>query len=198
VRAAGLPNVRFAVVDAADLSSFADASFDVVTCIYGLMFVPDAPRALSELARVLRPGSGRAYVAVWKSLRLVRPLRDVMRELTGTEPPAPPINPMRFSAPGAVEALLPEAGLRVAASETLQYPFDLGADEGVAFAQGSIPIAPALAALAAAEGGGGGGDVHARAQAAWVRAMEREGVRNADGRFVFADNEAQLLTLARV
>jgi hypothetical protein len=29
-------------------------------------------------------------------------------------------------------------------------------------------------------------------------AMEREGVRNADGRFVFADNEAQLLTLARV
>ena len=194
MRAAGLPNVRFAVVDAADLSAYPDASFDVVTCIYGLMFVPDAPKALRELARVLQPGSGRAYVAVWKALHIVRPLRDVMRELTGAEPPPPPINPMRFSAPGAVEALLPEAGLRALSSAALRYPFDLGADEDIAFAQGSIPIAPALTALATAEGGG---DVQARAKAAWLRAMEREGLRNTDGRFVMADNEAQLLTLAR-
>jgi ubiquinone/menaquinone biosynthesis C-methylase UbiE len=34
---------------------FADASFDSVVCTFGLCEIPDVPRALSEMNRVLRP-----------------------------------------------------------------------------------------------------------------------------------------------
>ncbi len=46
---------------------FADASFDLVVCRFGLMFVPDKPRALSEAARVLRP-NGRLVFSVWDQI----------------------------------------------------------------------------------------------------------------------------------
>lgn len=41
-----------------------DASFDVVLCALGLMYLPDPECALREMRRVLRPG-GRIAVAVW-------------------------------------------------------------------------------------------------------------------------------------
>ena len=46
---------------------FADQSFTVVSCQFGLMFFEDRVRALAEMWRVLRPG-GRIAVAVWDSL----------------------------------------------------------------------------------------------------------------------------------
>lgn len=52
--AAGVP-VDFAVVDAQDIPYEAD-SFDVVTMAYGIRNMPDRPRALSEMLRVLKPG----------------------------------------------------------------------------------------------------------------------------------------------
>jgi ubiquinone/menaquinone biosynthesis C-methylase UbiE len=60
---AGLTHVRFERMDAEDLQ-FEDASFDVVLCALGLMYVPDPRKALREFHRVLRPG-GRAVAAVW-------------------------------------------------------------------------------------------------------------------------------------
>lgn len=46
----------FQVADAQDLS-FADATFDVVAAALVINFVPDRPRALSEMCRVARPGA---------------------------------------------------------------------------------------------------------------------------------------------
>lgn len=41
-----------------------DAGFDVALCALGLMYLPDAERAIAEMHRALRPG-GRAVLAVW-------------------------------------------------------------------------------------------------------------------------------------
>lgn len=51
---------------------FADASFDLVTCGFGLRNFPDLPGALQEMRRVLRPG-GRAL-----SLEVSRPTNPVI------------------------------------------------------------------------------------------------------------------------
>ena len=56
-------NVNFLRMDAEALE-LPDASFDVVLCALGLMYVPDPERALREMRRVLRPG-GRIVIAVW-------------------------------------------------------------------------------------------------------------------------------------
>jgi ubiquinone/menaquinone biosynthesis C-methylase UbiE len=55
--------VEFVEADAQDLP-FADASFDVVTSIYGAMFAPDQQQTADELLRVLRPG-GRIGMGNW-------------------------------------------------------------------------------------------------------------------------------------
>jgi ubiquinone/menaquinone biosynthesis C-methylase UbiE len=59
----GVANATFQRMDAQKLE-FPDASFDVVVCALGLMYVPEPVAALSEMRRILRPG-GRMIVAVW-------------------------------------------------------------------------------------------------------------------------------------
>jgi SAM-dependent methyltransferase len=51
----------------AESMPFADASFDVVTSQFGLMFM-DRDRAIREMLRVLKP-NGRLVVAVWDTLQ---------------------------------------------------------------------------------------------------------------------------------
>ncbi len=53
--------------DRAESLPFADASFDVVTSQFGLMFFSDRAGAIAEMRRVLRPG-GRLAVAVWTAI----------------------------------------------------------------------------------------------------------------------------------
>jgi ubiquinone/menaquinone biosynthesis C-methylase UbiE len=60
-RQEGLDNVVTERMGAEELL-VEDASFDVVLCSLGLMYVPDAALALREMLRVLRPG-GQAVVA---------------------------------------------------------------------------------------------------------------------------------------
>jgi ubiquinone/menaquinone biosynthesis C-methylase UbiE len=61
--ARGVSNVAFERMDAEDLQC-EPQSFDAVLCALGLMYVPDARKALAEMHRMLRPG-GRVVVAVW-------------------------------------------------------------------------------------------------------------------------------------
>jgi ubiquinone/menaquinone biosynthesis C-methylase UbiE len=58
-----LSNCSFSRMDA-EMLALPDASFDVVLCALGLMYVPDPEQALREMKRVLRPG-GRLSLAVW-------------------------------------------------------------------------------------------------------------------------------------
>ncbi|MDP2004790.1 MAG: class I SAM-dependent methyltransferase [Rubrivivax sp.] len=62
LQAPGLP-VSFERMDAESLV-WPEASFDVVLCALGLMYMPEPEQALREMRRVLRPG-GRLVVAVW-------------------------------------------------------------------------------------------------------------------------------------
>ncbi|BDA42927.1 probable ubiquinone/menaquinone biosynthesis C-methyltransferase Ub at N-terminal half [Coccomyxa sp. Obi] len=75
----GVKNASFAVADAEDLSHYGDATFDVVTCNCGLMFMPNYERALSEFRRVLKPG-GLAMLSVWglpEHTQLISLMRDM-------------------------------------------------------------------------------------------------------------------------
>jgi ubiquinone/menaquinone biosynthesis C-methylase UbiE len=60
-------DARFVEMNAERLD-FPDASFDVVLCALGLMYVPDPAQALSEMFRVVRPG-GRVITSVWGARR---------------------------------------------------------------------------------------------------------------------------------
>jgi len=54
-REKGLENLDARVMDAENLT-VDDESFDVIICRLGLFFLPDLPRALSEIRRALKPG----------------------------------------------------------------------------------------------------------------------------------------------
>ena len=58
----GLPNVEGEVMDAHDLA-LDDDTFDVTASQFGVMLVPDQPRALREMVRVTRPGGTVLVVA---------------------------------------------------------------------------------------------------------------------------------------
>jgi ubiquinone/menaquinone biosynthesis C-methylase UbiE len=61
--ARGLAHVRFERMEAETIG-FPDASFDVVLCGLGLMYVTDFEGTVREMYRVLAPG-GRVVAAVW-------------------------------------------------------------------------------------------------------------------------------------
>lgn len=62
---------------------FADSSFDSVVCTFSLCAIPDEPRAVGEMVRVLRPG-GRLLLAdhVTSTSRPVRALQGLVERIT--------------------------------------------------------------------------------------------------------------------
>ena len=73
------PNFTFTVADAQTLP-FDDATFDAVVANHMLYHVPDLPRALSEVRRVLKPG-GRLFAATNGKDHL-HELDDLSQDLT--------------------------------------------------------------------------------------------------------------------
>jgi SAM-dependent methyltransferase len=109
------PEIDFRQGDAERLP-FADASFDAVVAGFVVNHLPCAERALSEFARVVRPG-GRVAVTVWdrpERMRLLGVLAEAVERTEGVEDPGLPSggpDPFRFADEAALAALLSGAGL---------------------------------------------------------------------------------------
>jgi SAM-dependent methyltransferase len=118
--------MRFEEADAGALP-FPDASFDRVTCRFGVMYFPDVPRALHEVRRVLRPG-GRAVFAVWGPLEQIDYLTSTLSVLLRYHPSPPPVpdpetpHPMKFARAGTLSTALRAAGFTDVREETRIVP----------------------------------------------------------------------------
>ncbi|MBS1884090.1 MAG: methyltransferase domain-containing protein [Actinobacteria bacterium] len=84
-------DVEFVEADVQNLP-FEDASFDVVTSIFGAMFAPDQERTARELLRVVKPG-GRIGMANWTPDGGLSNLFVILVKHTGGPPPGtvPPV-----------------------------------------------------------------------------------------------------------
>jgi ubiquinone/menaquinone biosynthesis C-methylase UbiE len=108
----GLTNVTFRQGDVTRLP-FEDGFFDAVTSRFCLMFLPDIPQAVFDIARALRPG-GWLAAAVWSapdknpsiglSMEAIRKVVD----LPPPDPTAPGI--FRLAKPGDLSGMVERAG----------------------------------------------------------------------------------------
>ncbi|MBH0200718.1 MAG: methyltransferase domain-containing protein [Nitrospira sp.] len=108
-----LSNATFRTGDVTTLP-FEDSSFDAVTTRFCLMFLPEIPKAVAEIVRVLRPGSWVA-AAVWSApdknpyLKIPMDIIKQFIELPPPDPAAPGI--FRLAKPGDLAGMLQQAGL---------------------------------------------------------------------------------------
>ena len=109
---ARLHNISFLEMDAEDLT-LTNASFDAVTNTYGLMFCPDAARAIAQAHRVLVPG-GRLALVVWdvpEKSPYFSVITGVATRQFGFQPPQPGTpGPFRFADRDVLTSLMRGAG----------------------------------------------------------------------------------------
>lgn len=136
------------VAKAEDLSVFKEASFDAATGCYVLMFV-DVSKALTELARVLKPG-GLGFFSVWIDMPFYSLPQEALKKLFAKhgykgDVPNPPVNPMALSPTehgvSSVEAGLDgmaEKSLHIKNYETISYEFYFGSMQDTCAATGVL------------------------------------------------------------
>lgn len=103
--------ITFQVGDAQQLT-FTNASFDASLSLLVFNFIPDAPKALSEVRRVTRPG-GAIAAAVWDYSRDMRMLRVFWDAAAATDPAAEKLDEkhMKLCHAGELSALWKQGGL---------------------------------------------------------------------------------------
>src|SRR6267154_4352195 len=96
-RKKGLANIDFREANAESLP-FADASFDTLTCRFGIMFFPDLGKALRECLRVLNPGGRAAFVAWGKKEQpfFTTTAGIILKRVPVPPPPPDPDGPSLF------------------------------------------------------------------------------------------------------
>lgn len=115
----GLTNITFRASDVSTLP-FDEGSFDAVISRFCLMFLPDVPTAVGEIARILKPGSYLA-AAVWSVPERNPYLRipiDVVKQFIELPPPEPDQPGIfRLAKPGDLFGIVKRAGLNAIADE---------------------------------------------------------------------------------
>jgi ubiquinone/menaquinone biosynthesis C-methylase UbiE len=103
--------VTFQEVDAMELP-FADASFDVIACQFGVMFFPDKPGSFREAHRAIRAG-GRYLFSVWDAME-ANPFSIVAQETSAKffedDPPSFYKLPFSYHDVEEIETALSSAG----------------------------------------------------------------------------------------
>ncbi len=123
---------------------FADQSFDLATCRFGVMFFSDAHRALEELRRVLKPGA-RACFAAWGPMEQPywqATMKIVHRHVGGNMLPPGGADPFRFSAAGSLSKLLTAAGFHAVEEATHNLPWTWPGDANDVFEYACAVAAP--------------------------------------------------------
>jgi ubiquinone/menaquinone biosynthesis C-methylase UbiE len=123
---------------------FANRSFDLATCRFGVMFFSDARRALAELRRALKPGA-RACFAAWGPMEQPywqTTMKIVHRHVGGTlfQPGGP--DPFRFSAAGSLSEMLSAAGFHKVEESTRNLPWTWPGDAEEVFEYACAVAAP--------------------------------------------------------
>jgi SAM-dependent methyltransferase len=138
---------------------FEDASFDVVCCQFGAMFLPDRIAGYREALRVLRPG-GRFVFNVWDRIEENVFTDVVVAAMAEVFPDNPPDFlrrlPHGYHAVERIRADLAAAGFGSAEIETLE--------------RESVAATPELAAIALCQGTPMRGEIEARAGASLAEA----------------------------
>lgn len=140
-RERGLRHLRFERMDAEELA-LPSASYDAALCALGLMYVPDARKAVAEMVRLLAP-CGRIVAAVWGQRSRcgwaeIFPIVDAQVKSE--------VCPLFFSLGTAdrLSALFRDAGLADVVTERLETRLEwASADEacGAAFVGGPVALA---------------------------------------------------------
>ncbi|MFI5101780.1 MAG: methyltransferase domain-containing protein [Terriglobales bacterium] len=128
---------------------FADRSFDLATCRFGVMFFSDTQRALAELRRVLKPGA-RSCFAAWGQMEQPywqSTMKIVHRHVGGSILPSGGADPFRFAAAGSLSEVLKAAGFREIEESTQNLPWTWPGDAEEVFhyfCEVSAPFRPML------------------------------------------------------
>lgn len=126
------PDAEICIGDAMAMP-FGDAQFDKVLCNFGMMHIPDQPKALSEIRRVLKP-DGDFIMATWAGPAVSPAFATVFGALKAhadfsAAPPQPDL--FAFADPEQAEAMMETAGLDIVehkvveAEWVLEKPADL-------------------------------------------------------------------------
>jgi SAM-dependent methyltransferase len=120
--AAKVPGAQWEVADAQELS-YADASFDLVVCQFGVMFLPSRVDAYRGVLRVLEPGGSFLFNA-WDTLDTHVVEAAVIEAMARLFPQDPPDFlrrvPHGYADPDRIRADVEEAGLVVAELERVE------------------------------------------------------------------------------
>jgi ubiquinone/menaquinone biosynthesis C-methylase UbiE len=164
-----LPSDRvcFQAADAQHLP-FAQESFDLVVCQFGVMFFPDKVKANSEARRVLKPG-GHYLLVIWDSLNR-NPVSHTLSEAVAAEFPDDPPRfleraPFSYADRGQIERDMRAGGFTGISIETVELSSRVSAAEA---ARGMCLGSPLTAEIE--ERGKGAVD---RATAAAERALQK-------------------------